>query len=152
LRRASTYFSSPVPPAWVRVALRALSGRNPAFRESGPPTFVSHSFFWIEACPLGKRGSIFQFRGNGNLNSIATRPMKLMEIEAIYPRAKTTIPSPGSQNYPYLLKDLEIIGPHQVWCTDIYYIPMARGFMYLVCLMDWYSSKIGPWELSNTLM
>ena len=79
------------------------------------------------------------------------RLMKLMGIEAIYPRARTTIPGPGSQIYPYLLNDLEIIRPNQVWCTDISYIPMARGFMYLVCIMDWYSRKILSWELSNTL-
>lgn len=79
------------------------------------------------------------------------RLMKLMGIEAIYPRKRTTIPGGPAGIYPYRLKGLHINRPNQVWCADITYIPMRRGFMYLFAIMDWYSRKIVAWELSNTL-
>lgn len=79
------------------------------------------------------------------------RLMKLMGIEAIYPRKRTTIPGGPSGIFPYRLKGLDINRPNQVWCADITYIPMQRGFMYLFAIMDWYSRKIIAWELSNTL-
>jgi putative transposase len=63
--------------------------------------------------------------------------MKRMGIEAVYPRPKTSKPAPGHKIYPYLLRDMEVNSPDQVWCADITYIPMARGFGYLVAIMDW---------------
>jgi putative transposase len=74
-----------------------------------------------------------------------------MGIEAIYPRPKTSKPHPEHKIYPYLLRNLNIDRPNQVWAADITYIPLQRGFMYLVAIMDWYSRKVLAWRLSNTL-
>ena len=79
------------------------------------------------------------------------RLMRLMGIEAVYPRPRTSRPHPQHKVYPYLLRDLTISRPNQVWACDITYIPMARGFMYLVAVMDWHSRKVLSWQLSNTL-
>lgn len=79
------------------------------------------------------------------------RLMRQMGIHAVYRRPRTTIPAPGQQVYPYLLKDLVIDRPNQVWAADITYLPMARGFLYLVAIMDWHSRKVLSWRLSNTL-
>ena len=79
------------------------------------------------------------------------RLMGVMGLEAVYPRKRTTIPGGPSGIHPYLLRDLDIIRPNQVWAADITYIPMQKGFMYLFAIVDWYSRKIIAWELSNTL-
>jgi len=79
------------------------------------------------------------------------RLMRFMGLEAIYPRKRTTIPGGPSGIYPYRLKGLKINRPNQVWCADITFIPMSRGYMYLFAIIDWYSRKIIDWELSNTL-
>jgi len=79
------------------------------------------------------------------------RLMLLMGLEAVYPRKRTTIPGGPSGIHPYKLRGLKINRPNQVWSADITYIPMARGFMYLFAIIDWYSRKVLAWELSNTL-
>lgn len=79
------------------------------------------------------------------------RLMRIMGIEAIYPKPKTTRTHPEHKIYPYLLRNIKINRPSQVWAADITYIPMERGFMYLVAVMDWYSRKILSWRVSNTL-
>ena len=79
------------------------------------------------------------------------RLMRRMGIEAIYPKPKTSKPHPGHRIYPYLLKGLTIDRPDMVWCSDITYIPLKRGFMYLVAVMDWHSRKVLSWRISNTL-
>jgi putative transposase len=79
------------------------------------------------------------------------RLMRIMGIQAIYRRPRTSKPASGNKIYPYLLSSMEITRPNQVWCADITYIPMARGFMYLVVIMDWYSRYVLAWRLSNTL-
>ena len=79
------------------------------------------------------------------------RLMQLMGIRAIYQRPRTSKPAPGHNTYPYLLHDLKITRPNQVWAADITYIPMSRGFMYLVTIIDWYSRYVISWRLSNTL-
>jgi len=79
------------------------------------------------------------------------RLMQQMGIQAIYPKPKTTISAPGHKIYPYLLRNVEILRPNQVWSTDITYIPLAKGFMYLVAVIDWYSRFILDWRLSNSL-
>jgi len=79
------------------------------------------------------------------------RLLGVMGLEAIYPKPGLSQPGEGHQIYPYLLKDLTITGPDQVWCSDITYIPLQRGFMYLVAVMDWWSRYVLGWELSNTL-
>jgi putative transposase len=79
------------------------------------------------------------------------RLMRTMGISAIYPKKKTTVPFAGHQVYPYLLRGLTIDRANQVWCSDITYVPMERGFMYLVAIMDWYSRYVLSWRTSNTL-
>jgi len=79
------------------------------------------------------------------------RLMRLMGIEAIYPKPHTSRPHPEHRIYPYLLRNLNIDRPNQVWAADITYVPMASGFMYLVAIMDWHSRKILAWRISNTL-
>jgi len=79
------------------------------------------------------------------------RLMRLMGIEAIYPKPKTSCPHPQNKIYPYLLRNLPILYPNQVWSSDITYIPMQNGFMYLVAIMDLFSRYVLSWEISNTL-
>ena len=77
--------------------------------------------------------------------------MKKMGIAAIYRRPNTSKPAPGHRLYPYLLRTLAVTRPNQVWATDITYIPMARGFVYLVAIVDWFSRRVLAWRLSITL-
>ncbi len=77
--------------------------------------------------------------------------MQRMGIEAIYRKKNTSKPHPDHVVYPYLLRRLTIDRPNQVWATDITYLPMARGFVYLVAVIDWYTRKVLTWRLSNTL-
>jgi putative transposase len=79
------------------------------------------------------------------------RLMRKMGIEAIYQKPKTSLPHPEHRIYPYLLRGLKIDRPNQVWAADITYIPMPRGFLYLVAIMDWHSRKVLAWRLSNTM-
>jgi len=77
--------------------------------------------------------------------------MKKMGIEALYRRPNTSKPEPGHKIYPYLLRDVAVTRPNQVWATDITYIPMARGFAYLVAIVDWFSRRVLAWRLSITM-
>lgn len=77
--------------------------------------------------------------------------MKKMGIEAIYRRPNTSKPAPGHKIYPYLLRKLAVTRPNQVWAMDISYIPMARGFVYLCAVVDWFSRKVLSWRLSITM-
>jgi putative transposase len=79
------------------------------------------------------------------------RLLRVMGIEAIYPRRSLSQPGEEHEIYPYLLQGLVISGPNQVWCSDITYVPMAQGFMYLVAVMDWWSRYVLSWSLSNTM-
>ncbi len=79
------------------------------------------------------------------------RLMRIMGLRAIYRRPRTSKPGVGHKVYPYLLKGMKITRPNQIWAADITYIPMARGFLYLVAIMDWYSRYVLSWRLSNTL-
>ena len=78
------------------------------------------------------------------------RLMRLMGIRAIYRRPRTSKPGKGNQIYPNLLTGLKVTRPNQVWAADITYIPMAKGFLYLVAIIDWYSRYVLSWRLSNT--
>jgi putative transposase len=77
--------------------------------------------------------------------------MKRMGIEALYRRPRTTKPEPGHKIYPYLLRDMTITQPNQVWAMDITYIPMARGFVYLAAVLDWATRRVLSWRLSITM-
>ncbi len=80
-----------------------------------------------------------------------TRLMQLMGIEAVYPKPNLSRPAEGHKIYPYLLRDVEIERVNQVWSTDITYIRMAHGFLYLVAIMDWFSRFVLSWELSLSM-
>src|ERR1700730_18208115 len=77
--------------------------------------------------------------------------MKRMGIEALYRRPSTSKPAPGHKIYPYLLRELAVARPNQVWAMDITYIPMARGFVYLAAVVDWFSRRVLSWRVSITM-
>lgn len=77
--------------------------------------------------------------------------MKKLGIEAVYPKKKTSVPNQNHKTYPYLLRDMSIENPNQVWSTDITYIRLAIGFVYLVAVIDWFSRFVLAWELSITM-
>ena len=79
------------------------------------------------------------------------RMMKRKGIEALYRRPNTSKPAPGHKIYPYLLRGLKVDHPNQVWAMDITYIPMARGFVYLAAVVDWFSRRVLAWRLSITM-
>ena len=81
----------------------------------------------------------------------ARRLMGRMGLAPIYQRPRTTVPHPEHRIYRYLLRDLVVDRPNQVWCSDITYIPMRRGFLYLVAVMDWATRKVLAWRVSNTM-
>jgi len=135
---------------------------------------ISRSGFYYEACPeseenlalmrrldelhleypvYGSRRLLVLVNREGwNVNrKRVSRLLDLMGIEALYPKGSLSQPSEDHRLYPYLLEGLEITGPDQVWCSDITYVPMANGFMYLVATMDWWSRYVLAWELSNSL-
>ena len=77
--------------------------------------------------------------------------MRLMGLQAIYQKPRTSNPRPEHRIYPYLLRNMRINRPNQVWCADITYIPVQRGFLYLVAIMDWATRHVLAWRLSNTM-
>lgn len=77
--------------------------------------------------------------------------MQKMGLQAIYPKPRTSKPDKENRVYPYLLRGVEISRPNHVWCSDITYVPMRQGFMYLVAIMDWFSRYVVAWEISNSL-
>ncbi len=79
------------------------------------------------------------------------RLLRVMGLEAVYPKPRLSAPQPGHRVYPYLLRDVRVERPDQVWSTDITYVPLASGFMYLAAVLDWYSRYVLAWRLSNTL-
>ncbi len=79
------------------------------------------------------------------------RLLRLMGLEALYPKPRLSVPGVGEKRYPYLLRDRTIGAANEVWSTDITYIRLRQGFLYLVAVLDWYSRFVLAWELSNTL-
>ena len=101
----------------------------------------------------GSRKMMFWLREQGYAvgRDRVRRLMRLLGLEAIYQKPRTSKPAAGHKIYPYLLRDLAIDRSNQVWCTDVTYIPMARGFLYLVAVMDWFSRYVLSWRLSTSL-
>lgn len=101
----------------------------------------------------GSRRMTFELNeeGRGVNRKRVQRLMRVMGIEALVPRPGTSKPAPGHKIYPYLLRGLAIAEPNHVWAADITYIPMARGFLYLVAIIDWASRAVLAWRLSNTI-
>ena len=101
----------------------------------------------------GSRRMVFELNqaGHGINRKRVQRLMRVMGIEALVPRPGTSKAAPGHKIYPYLLRGLAIAEPNHVWAADITYIPMARGFLYLVAIIDWASRAVLAWRLSNTI-
>ena len=108
--------------------------------------FTAHPFY-------GKRRINVTLRQMGkNIGLKHTRTlMQKMGLEAIYPKKKTSIPNLSHKVYPYLLRNVEILRPNQVWATDITYIRLLQGFVYLVVVIDWFSRYVLSWKLSITI-
>jgi len=102
---------------------------------------------------LGSRRMTAMLRADGHdINRKRVRRlMRKMGIAALGPKPRTTKPAPGHKIFPYLLRGLVIERPNQVWCADITYIPIGRGFLYLAAIMDWASRAVLAWRLSNTM-
>jgi putative transposase len=147
---------------------------EPSIRRQCELLEISRTAYYYEPCPeteenlrlmrrldelhledpvYGSRRLTVMLRREGNAvnRKRVTRLLGVMGIEAIYPRRSLSQPAEGHEIFPYLLKGLEINGPNQVWCSDITYIPMQYGFMYLVAVMDWWSRYVLSWSLSNTM-
>jgi putative transposase len=108
---------------------------------------------YVAAPFYGSRRMVAVLRGKGLAvnRKRARRLMRVMGLEAIYQKPNTSRAHPGHKVYPYLLRGLTVDRPNQVWCADITYIPMAKGFVYLVAVMDWFSRRVLAWRLSITM-
>jgi putative transposase len=108
------------------------------------------------ACPFyGSRKMTVWLHGQGQGHEVnrkrVQRLMRLMGLEAIYPKPRLSAAAQGHRIYPYLLRGVSIQRPDQVWSADITYVPLPKGFMYLAATIDWYSRYVVAWRLSNTL-
>ena len=107
--------------------------------------------FMVDPCGVIKMAHYLQRLGHAVGEKLVRRLMRTMNLLAIYPKPKLSQKHPEHRIYPYLLRGVEIVRANQVWATDITYIQLARGFCYLVAIMDWYSRYVIAWRLSNTL-
>jgi putative transposase len=133
--RSSAYYQ-PVPADEATLALMAAIDRQ----------YLETPFYGAR-----RMAAALSAQGHALGRKRAQRLMRLMGLEALYQRPRTSAPAPGHRIYPYLLRGVEIVRPNQVWAADITYIAMARGFLYLVAIMDWFSRYVLAWRLSNTL-
>ena len=108
---------------------------------------------FLETPFYGAQQMTWHLRAEGHPVNIkrVRRLMRLMGLMPIYRRPRTSIPARGHKLYPYLLRGVGIDRPNQAWCADITYIPLAKGFLHLVAIMDWWSRKVLAWRLSNTM-
>jgi putative transposase len=135
LNRASLYYQ-PVGPSAADLQVMKLIDRQ-----------------YLETPFYGARKLAIWLKSLGQMvnRKRVRRLMQLMGLKAIYRRPRTSKPGKGHKIYPYLLKGLKITRPNQVWAADITYIPMQKGFLYLVVILDWYSRCVLAWRLSNTM-
>lgn len=108
--------------------------------------FTNHNFKGV----LGLRDHL-RLAGHVVNEKRVRRLVRLMGHEPVYPKPRLSVPGQGITPYPYLLRDHAATAPNEVWSTDITYIPMAKGFLYLVAVLDWHARYVLSWELSNTL-
>ena len=135
ISRGSVYYlPRPMPEAELAL-MRRLDRLHLEFPFAG--TRMLRGLLAAEGCKIGRR----------HVKTL----MKRMGIEALYRRPRTTKPEPGHKIYPYLLRGMEIVRPNQVWAMDITYIPMARGFVYLAVVLDWFSRRVLSWGVSITM-
>ena len=128
------YLPRPVPEADLAI-MRRLDRLHLEFPFAGAR--MLRGLLVAEGCKIGRR----------HVKTL----MQRMGIEALYRRPRTTKPEPGHKIYPYLLRGIEITRPNQVWAMDITYIPMARGFVYLAVVLDWFSRRVLSWRVSITM-
>src|ERR1700746_3304269 len=135
ISRGSVYYlPRPVPEADLAI-MRRLDRLHLEFPFAG--SRMLRGLLVAERCKIGRR----------HVKTL----MQRMGIEALYRRPRTTKPEPGHKIYPYLLRGIEITRPNQVWAMDITYIAMARGFVYLAVVLDWFSRRVLSWRLSITM-
>jgi putative transposase len=135
ISRGSVYYlPRPVPAADIAIMHR-LDRLHLEFPFAG--SRMLRGLLAAEGCKIGRR----------HVKTL----MRRMGIEALYRRPRTTKPEPGHKIYPYLLRGMAIERPNQVWAMDITYIPMARGFVYLAVVLDWFSRRVLSWRLSITM-
>ena len=135
ISRGSVYYlPRPVPDADLAI-MRRLDRLHLEFPFAGAR--MLQGLLSADGCKIGRRH--------------VTTLMRRMGIEALYRRPRTTKPAPGHKIYPYLLRGIEIARPNQVWAMDITYIPMARGFVYLAVVLDWFSRRVLSWRVSITM-
>ena len=135
ISRSSVYYlPRPVPEADLAI-MRRLDRLHLEFPFAG--SRMLRGLLAAEGCKIGRR----------HVKTL----MRRMGIEALYRRPRTTKPEPGHKIYPYLLRGMEITRPNQVWAMDITYIPMARGFVYLAVVLDWFSRRVLSWRVSITM-
>jgi putative transposase len=135
ISRGSIYYlPRPVPETDLEI-MRRLDRLHLEFPFAG--SRMLRGLLVAEGCKIGRR----------HVKTL----MQRMGIEALYRRPRTTTPEPGHKIYPYLLRGMEITRPNQVWAMDITYIPMARGFVYLAVVLDWFSRRVLSWRLSITM-
>jgi putative transposase len=144
IRRRCTLLS--VARSGVYRVLRPANDNEPALTRRIDELFTAWPF-------LGSRRLTTLLRSEGHAinRKRVQRLMRKMGIAALGPKPRTTTPAPGHKIYPYLLRDLAVERPNQVWAADITYIPIGRGFLYLVAIMDWASRAVLAWRLSNTM-
>jgi putative transposase len=135
LARSGVYRPKPVPAADDLALMRRIDALH------------------LELPFYGSRRMMFELNkeGRGVNRKRVRRLMRVMGIEALVPRPGTSKAAPGHRIYPYLLRGLAITEPNHVWASDITYIPMAHGFLYLVAIIDWASRAVLAWRLSNTI-
>jgi putative transposase len=135
ISRGSVYYlPRPVPASDLEI-MRRLDRLHLEFPFAG--SRMLRGLMAAEGCKTGRR----------HVKTL----MKRMAIEALYRRPRTTKPEPGHKIHPYLLRGLEIVRPNQVWAMDITYIAMARGFVYLAVVLDWFSRRVLSWRVSITM-
>ena len=135
LSRSGWYYE-PAPESPTNLALMALIDRQ----------YIATPFYGVPRMTHWLREE-----GHEVNHKRVERLMRIMGLQAIYPKPRTTVNAPEHKIYPYLLRNLKVDHPNHVWATDITYIPMRHGFMYLAAIIDWYSRYVLAWELSNTL-
>jgi putative transposase len=125
---------------------RPVTERDLALMRRLDELHLAHPFFGARklAALLRREG---QEVGRKHVGTLMAR----IGIEALYRKPRLSVPGKGHKVYPYLLRELSIERPNQVWCADITYIPLEKGFAYLVAIMDWHSRKVLAWRLSNTM-
>ena len=132
----STFYRAPTPDTAENLALMRLLDEQ-----------------FLETPWYGSRQMVRHLRRLGHMvgRKRVRRLMARMGLVPIYQRPRTTVPHPEHRIFPYLLRNLVVDRPNQVWCADITYIPMRRGFLYLVAVMDWATRRVLSWRLSNTM-